>query len=73
MRDLGAPSCYAWVTDGHTVESYLPDAFRNVYFEEEGGRLKLRKGRKTEIAARYAASNGELSACSLSRRAGSPL
>ncbi|KQX01097.1 hypothetical protein ASC94_00110 [Massilia sp. Root418] len=64
MRDLGAPSCYAWVTDGYTVESYLPDAFRNVYFEEEGGRLKLRKGRKTDIAARYAAAHGDLSACS---------
>ena len=45
---------HAWVTDGYTIESYLPDELRTRHFKDKGGRLVLKlHHRKVEVAMQY--------------------
>jgi energy-coupling factor transporter ATP-binding protein EcfA2 len=53
IRSMNRPQCDYWITDGYTMESYLPDSFRRQYFKKLNGRLVHMKGRKVEIAAKY--------------------
>lgn len=51
MRSHGSASRQPWVTSGYTIESYLPDVFRNRNFRTEGERLvPLSRGSKVETA-----------------------
>lgn len=45
---------HAWVTDGYTIESYLPDELRTQHFDDQDGRLVLKPHhRKVEVAMQY--------------------
>ncbi|URX63721.1 AAA family ATPase [Luteibacter anthropi] len=47
----------AWVTDGYTIESYLPDEFRKTYYSMDGRRLRpLTKKSKVDVALKFADS-----------------
>jgi energy-coupling factor transporter ATP-binding protein EcfA2 len=54
---LNAGECWTWVTSGYTIESYLPPAFRDRYFETNAdGRLRQsKKVAKVDIARRFIA------------------
>jgi hypothetical protein len=46
---------HAWLTEGYTMESYLPEAFRDRHFEVANGRLvTLAHRSKTDIARAFA-------------------
>ena len=49
-RDL--PKSHIWITDGYTIESYLPPRFLTKYFELKKGRLALKKNKNKVDAAR---------------------
>jgi ABC-type thiamine transport system ATPase subunit len=49
-RDL--PKSHVWVTDGYTIESYLPRLFQAKYFEVKKNRLVLKKNKNKVDAAR---------------------
>ena len=55
VRSQRSASRQAWVTSGYTIESYLPDDFRNRYFRADGKRLILLAGKsKVETAHAFA-------------------
>ena len=63
VRAIGSSNCEALTTPGYTVESSLPRAFRDLYFEVHGPRLRLVRGRKVSIAERYCAAHGDWTSC----------
>lgn len=52
VQSIASPKCDSLTTPRYTIESSLPRAFRDVYFTEVDGRLRVR-GRKVVIAERY--------------------
>ncbi|WP_231502184.1 hypothetical protein [Herbaspirillum sp. RV1423] len=63
LKQLSPARLKVWITDGYTMESYLPASFRSKYFAEVDGRLFLHKGRKVEIASKYMKRYLELGSC----------
>lgn len=55
IAQIDSESCVGLLTPGYTVESSLPGEFRDLYFEDVDGRLRLVRGKKVGIASRYAA------------------
>jgi hypothetical protein len=64
LRKINCKACYGWITDGYTIESYLPDEFRNKYFQYKDGRLVLGSRSKMEVAAMYANKFCSIEGCS---------
>lgn len=55
-----------WITDGYTIESYLPSEFKDKYFEFTNDRLRLKSGQsKVDIARRYLEKNYCLDQCAM--------
>jgi hypothetical protein len=55
---------HAWVTDGYTIESYLPNALRIEHFDVDDGRLVLKKHRnKVVIANQYVRTHARWDGC----------
>ncbi len=53
-----------WVSDGYTIESYLPERFRFAYFRtEEDGRLEPIRGTKVSIASKYVTTHNNWDTC----------
>lgn len=56
---------FAWVTDGYTIESYLPNEFLSNDFVDDNGRLILKENRnKVTIAKRYTKQHSQFKMCS---------
>lgn len=65
LESKGQERAYAWVTDGYTIESYLPEKFLENDFFEENCRLILKENRnKVAIATRYAKQDLQFKTCS---------
>lgn len=59
IEAFGGDSHYAWITDGYTIESYLPNAFVKGYFHvSTDGKLTLRKNESKVNAAQVYVSRG---------------
>lgn len=56
IRDQENDSRTSWVTDGYTIESYLPDEFRKKHFGLQEGRLRTLRKSKVEIAHLFSES-----------------
>ncbi|MRV75834.1 AAA family ATPase [Duganella sp. FT92W] len=55
---------HAWVTDGYTIESYLPHALQTEHFDVDNGRLVLKKHRnKVAIANQYVRTHARWDGC----------
>ena len=55
---------HAWVTDGYTIESYLPDVLRTEHFDVDDDRLVLKKHRnKVAIANQYVRTHARWDGC----------
>ncbi len=56
-HDIGvvdSPNRYNWITQGYTIESYLPAEFREKYFEQKEKRLIAKKGvKKVRVADKF--------------------
>lgn len=52
LKSRELPKAYTWVTDGYTIESYLPIHFQAKYFEVKRERLILKKNKSKVDAAR---------------------
>ncbi|AMG36859.1 ATP-dependent nuclease [Achromobacter xylosoxidans] len=65
IKQLESPSCGCWVTQGYTIENYLPAVFRDNYFvTQENGRLKqCNTTAKVEIARRFVNAAYDFDAC----------
>lgn len=57
IRDQESGSRVSWVTDGYTIESYLPDEFREKHFGMQEGRLHALSKSKVEIAHLFSDSH----------------
>lgn len=65
IEQLESPSCGCWVTQGYTIENYLPAVFRDNYFvTQENGRLKqCNTIAKVEIARRFVNAAYDFETC----------
>lgn len=65
IEELRNHDCWAWVTDSYTIESYLPDGFRNKYFRYTvDGRLeKTSTLSKVAIAQKFVAAKYDYTDC----------
>lgn len=54
LKTLKELRFHAWITDGYTIESYLPDALRSEHFDDKDGTLTLKPHhRKVGVAMKY--------------------